>query len=296
MPSRLETILLTIIRIALLELALFVVYLWLDGIVGPALRLNLPLSGYISSVCLISEWIFFPIFIVGMLGYAWLTRKRTTARKEIHIAMVKAAAYSPPAMSSAFKPNSIISLAWTMDYKTNVQSYRKSLFSRPPIYVGCILMGMASDLNAYAARFMPPLYSLILLVALFIFGAVFWASFSIWQAKGFLRKTYYFAGDTLSTGMIVDPDGIRAICGANEYSFPWTVISKIRETQGNIEFIGEGTRYCIPSFAFKSTGDASAFAATLQALKKGLTPPAHDWSAYVPQVQTNEGVWPPAPR
>lgn len=199
-----------------------------------------------------------------------------------------------PVAGEAYNTNSILYLTWTVDYARSLELNLRCVLFNPLLWLGILVWGLMLAV-------LSPLYfphytvSILMRCAFFLLGAIIGALIRIWRISGALRKIFGPASPVQNYALVVNLDGIAFIIGNTKVDFPWPVIGRTWETNGMVLYQRNKQIGLIPDYAFRSRSDSKAFVATVNAMKKGLPPPDHDWSTYIPVDHTPTDVWPPPP-
>jgi hypothetical protein len=225
------------------------------------------------------------------IGRWWLARKRTHNVEPASAVMV--AANSLPVPAEAFNKDSVLYLSWSVDYNSSLKLNWRLLSFHRNVWIGAsvaalVVLGLSFLLYPH-----PPLPILVRLIAMLL-GVAMNLLVLFVQVTGNLRKTFGPLIPIQSYGLVINPDQLVFLIGDNRFNFPWEVIGRTWESAGIVAYERGKDTDLIPNYAFRSRDDAKAFLATVNALKMGLPPPEHDWSAYVPSEHAVDGVWPPS--
>ena len=234
----------------------------------------------------------FALWVCSSFAMRWLAGKRNKGKAPAQVAILSESV-NPPAVHVAFRPVSILALAWTSDYKSSLRQSVNQVFLRPSMWLSWSVTGVIFTLlfPGFDSTSDPSFY--VNHLEAFMAGVAVSSVITCVGLAFSMRKHFPANAPVQHVGLIVDPGGLRSIIGAKSYSYRWDVIGKVRNVGGAVLYQRHGVLSLIPDYAFRSNGDCKAFVATLDALKKGLPPPPYDWSAYVPVAPSSEGVWPP---
>lgn len=239
--------------------------------------------------------------LVAVSGYAGLLvlsvinsrkiRKLVTERRAETAQMMEQSLY-PPALSKYKRPDSVITLEWTIDYKTCLRCFVSVFLYTPSVLVSAALVGF---FFAILLSSICHLTNWGVIAAVFLAGAGLTYLLRYNRICRVTKPLFQTSTVNQSMALIMDPDGFRELIGSIEKVYPWDMVMRVWLAKGNAAIIRDSAVRIVPHFAFHSREDAVAFAAQANALKKGMPLPAHDWSSYSPQEPVNDGVWPPAP-
>lgn len=193
-----------------------------------------------------------------------------------------------PEIESGESANAIVSLNWTYTMREYQRQYARCMVYDPHSWYWMLACGGFTSICA-AIAFGPDAMGAIILC--FLAGACLGAyslSRSLFSAVESYGKR---PGLWWSSILMIKENGIFGAMGDLKGIVSWSNIRSASYRGGAVVLIHSGRINVIPSFAFKSPGDARAFVDTITAMKDGKPPPAYDWSSY--KAHVGHGVWPP---
>jgi len=283
-PSRAEKIA-SVITVAGLVCAI--------GAPATALYGHLHIADYVGTLCI---WAFVAsgvVTVVSSIVGTLLQLQRLALMREERERLLRDAA-GPPDMWLADSTGAIMTLRWSIDYKTSVRlnmtyGVRNPNLWLPPLIVVSISAVVCFELfgilyaGIFAGGFLGVGIAAVLL--------------SIFSLQLRLKRDFPSAASVHYVGLVVNQEGLHRISGHTMETCPWNKLETVREIDGFVFVVRNGAALIIPSTAFLSQKDARAFVETAVALKKKKAPPDYDWSGYVtaatPTPAADDGVWPP---
>ncbi len=235
-----------------------------------------------------SAWILIVVVIICRIALAWLGRGAKARVQDVQANYVALIA-EQPAVLKAYGPTSLLALTWTVNYWQSTAQYVKIAYSKPRSWLSSSILGIWLAIvwvSNDALNLLPR-------IGYFIFGTLISMLLSVVTIAMAQRKQFPQYAPLHHFGLIVGPDQLRRILGGKQLAHPWSTVDEIGLLMGSVHYRANGVPYLIPPHAFHQKEDARVFVSTLNALKAGLPPPPFDWSGYVPQKPTVEGVWPP---
>ena len=244
-----------------------------------------------------------PLFALSALAVWILSRSRLEAIRLDNWERAKASAELPVVLGLSVE-DSILILRWSLDSESHSRISLSQANRALMLAFGSALLLLTAGLLCEAFVIgvhrgtMAGIRSLSFsgfLVGLFIVYLLFVVVVVRTTLRKQLREQY---SETAIQHfcLVLDPDGMRLVTGKLVTTVPWIRIFQILEAHNSVFLSGWTWTQVIPSHAFRSAGDAKAFAATIRAMKRRKQHPAHNWSGYGLVEPSIEGVWPPAIR
>jgi len=229
---------------------------------------------------------------VTVMAFAFFflaAKKRLAGQREKFAQIVRDSALLPD-FSRIDTSNAVVSLFWSVNYKSSFLLNLKYTMSSPRFWIGVSLLSILIIIPwvPEIGWDRPWLLAGVSLVA-----AAVMTAFYLFLIALTLKRHYIKGVHTMNVGLVVNNDGMHYLAGQTVLDLPWTELKSIKQLAGIIMMTHADGRRLIPDYGFHTQEDSKAFVALAIALKKGEAAPVHDWSNYKPQVPIEEGVWPP---
>jgi hypothetical protein len=241
------------------------------------------------------------LLIAGSGAELVLSRQRRQLIK-YETDLMRIAAADRPNLADVSTGDAIVVLNWGIDadahLRANYSMMRGRLGGPLLVIILACISAWLSGMYFIVLRHQPALnhiFSIYFTAGSLGLLAVYLAflAFLVNSATKKLVRQQYAQTAQQNYALTLNPDGLNLIAGSIVSIVPWAMMRSITATEDVIFINTIPWQQIIPSYAFHSAGDAKAFAATAQALKRRKPVPAHDWSRYTNAIETTGGVWPP---
>jgi len=197
----------------------------------------------------------------------------------------------PLVISLCDTSRAVLTLLFTLDYKKHMRlnniynNYLSPMWLSIPIIATVLSPSSYFLFHMHDPRIMPCfVLAWLLLLLLLTYNGL----------ARTIKQNYPRGFPEQNVALVLGDKGIHLIIGGMLIDLPWSAIKGIRELDELVILDRYGACNLIPMYAFQRPEDASAFVATVMALKKGQAAPPYDWSAYPAELPEIEGVWPPS--
>jgi hypothetical protein len=196
-----------------------------------------------------------------------------------------------PPYGPVYLPTSLLCLSWQCNYNQYLRENLTLKFMNPLTWMASSIPGILLCVIIPSNVF-PGIPAWLAESVTFLAGCVLSAAFTALDCVLKVRSKFNPLAATFQFSLIVDVACVRLITGNQVHKYRWSEIGRVWKRNA-VVFQRPGSTVLIPSYVFHSARDKKAFVHMLHALKKGLRPPAYNWSAYVPDETKSEAVWPP---